>query len=85
MSNRLGGSKRTEQVLGEDDDILIPDERDDGEYEMRRSCGNKECMRFVEACGGNPESPSDWICSTCGGEGPMRRYFDQCPDTDDDN
>ncbi len=85
VPNRLGGSKRMEQVHGEDDDITIPDECDDGECEMGRPCGNKECMHFVEECGGDPESPSDWICRACGGEGPMRRYFDQFPDEDNDN
>ena len=59
------------------------EEDDDGECGMERPCGNKECVRFVEECGGDPESPSDWICSACGGEGPMRRYFDQYSDEDD--
>ena len=68
-----------------DEDLMDSDEQDAGECETERPCGNKECMRFVEECGGDPESPSDWICSACGGEGPMRRYFDQYPDVDDDN
>ena len=69
----------------EDEDLMDPNEEDDGECEEGRPCGNKECMRFVEECGGDPESPSDWICSACGGEGPMRRYFDQYSDEDDGN
>ena len=69
----------------EDEDLIDPNEEVDGECEMGRPCGNKECVRFVEACGGDPESPSDWICSACGGEGPMRRYYDQFSEDDDNN
>jgi hypothetical protein len=44
---------------------------------MRKPCGTRECAEYVERCGGDPSSPSDYICWGCGGEGPMRRYFDQ--------
>ncbi len=69
----------------EDEDLMDPNEQDEEECERGRPCGNKECVRFIEESGGDPESPSDWICSACGGEGPMRRYFDQFPDEDNDN
>lgn len=52
---------------------------------MERPCGSIEYVRFVEKCRGAPESSSDWICSACGGEGPMRRCFDQYLDEDDNN
>ena len=32
-------------------------------------------MRYVEQNGGDPESPSEWICAGCGAEGPMFKYF----------
>lgn len=67
----------------EEDDLMDPNEQDDGECEKRRPCGTKECVRFVEERGGDPELLSDWICSTCGREGPMRGYFDQFSDNGD--
>ena len=85
IPSRLEDFLQMNQGDEEDDDLMAPNEQDDGECEMGRPCGNKECVRFVEERGGDPESPADWICSTCGGEGPMRRYFDQYPDEDNDN
>ena len=80
IPSRLEDFLQMNQDDEEDEDLMDPDEQDDGECETERPCGNNECARFVEKCGGDPESPSDWICSACGGEGPMRRYFDQFSD-----
>ena len=52
---------------------------------MRKPCGSRECLQFVEQCGGDPESPSEWICSGCGAEGPMYDFFAQCSNDNDNN
>lgn len=42
---------------------------------MKKPCGSKACVSFVEQNGGDPESPSEWICTACGAEGPMYKFF----------
>ena len=42
---------------------------------MNKPCGTYECAEYVEACGGEPSSPSDYICWGCGSDGPMCRYY----------
>lgn len=51
---------------------------------MKRPCGSRDCMRYVEQNGGDPESPSEWICAGCGAEGPMFKYFSQWADDEED-
>lgn len=50
---------------------------------MERPCGGPECARFVERCGGDPESPSDYICMGCGADGPMNWWYNQQAEADD--
>ncbi len=63
------------------DPIPIEKER----KEPEKPCGNFDCVQYIEQCGGNPEAPSDIICFGCGGEGPMRRYFDLLSDNENDD
>ena len=56
---------------------------DEESEEIEKPCGNEECERYILQCGGDPESAPEWICARCGGEGPMRRYFDQISDDDE--
>lgn len=52
---------------------------------MDRPCGGYECRRYVENHGGDPDSPSDWMCAGCGAEGPMNWFYNQCAEAEDDN
>ena len=50
---------------------------------MERPCCGFECARYVERCGGDPTSSSDYICMGCGADGPMNWFFNQCLEDDD--
>lgn len=50
---------------------------------MERPCGGYDCARYVERCGGDPSSPSDYICMGCGAEGPMNWYYNQRTEAED--
>lgn len=54
-----------------------------GEESMERPCGGYDCARYVERCGGDPSSPSDYICMGCGAEGPMNWYYNQRTEAED--
>lgn len=69
------------KMIRPDEPEIRPDEKEDKIIE--KPCGSPECTIYVEQCGGNPESPSDWICAGCGAEGPMSRYFDQLRDAEE--
>lgn len=47
---------------------------------MSNVCGSSECYRYILSHGGDPESPSEYICCGCGAEGPM--YDEFLPDDD---
>lgn len=66
-----------------DEPEMLPDKKEDKVIE--KPCGSTECAIFVEQCGGNPESPSDWICWECVAKGPMSHYFDQLQDVEEAN
>ncbi|MBQ2282158.1 MAG: hypothetical protein II332_05275 [Kiritimatiellae bacterium] len=50
---------------------------------MGRVCGSSECYRYILSHGGDPESPSEYICCGCGAEGPM--YDELLPEDDWDD
>lgn len=50
---------------------------------MERPCGGPECAQFIERCGGDPESPSEYICRGCGADGPMFWYYSQNTEDED--
>ena len=52
---------------------------------MQRPCGTNACAEYVERCGGEPSSPSDYICWGCGMDGPMSWYYGQGSDDDGDD
>lgn len=52
---------------------------------MRRPCGGPDCANFVERCGGDPESPSEYICRGCGADGPMNWWYNQNAEEDGDD
>lgn len=44
---------------------------------MGRPCGTFACVEYIERCGGEPSSPSDYICWGCGMDGPMSDYLNR--------
>ena len=73
-------NKMLKQIRPDEPEIR-PDKTEDKVIE--KPCGSTECAIFVKQCGGNPESPSEWICRGCGAEGPMSLYFDKLQDEEE--
>ena len=42
---------------------------------MRRPCGTHECADYIDQCGGDPSSPSYYVCWGCAMDGPMSVYL----------